>query len=238
MGLFDAIEKGFNSVVSGAGDYFGSADFGSDLLGAAVNFGGQYLASNANDDAADKIAESNAAQVAAIQAGNAAAQGRYDDLLELSRPGTESLREILGRDPYILTPGQEISLDDVRRDAGAALSATGLRGAGRATTEAIKQTSSGFRAASIDTNLSRQDSAAAKLSGLDASVTGASAGLDTNTGATQAAGIASTTDANVGADLANADLRGQAIGDITSFLSNAAKEKGRESRFADARPSQ
>ena len=233
MGLFDTIGNVFDDI----GEFFDGDDSfgidGGDILDVGSRIFGAVSGRRANDEAAERIAAANAEAAESVRQGNAAATARFDELNALARPGTDFLRSIVASDPFTLTPSQQLELEDVRRDAGAALAASGLRGAGRATTAALRGVEADFRGNSIDSNLRRSDAAASQLAGTDLATTGAAAGIDANTGRATGAAILEGETAGAEAGLANETLRGQAIGDISSVIAGAFKEQGRDPRFRE-----
>ena len=237
MGFFSSIGNVF-STVSNLLDGGGV----SDIIAPVVETGLNYLSSqrqiDANQRAADTVAAAEAERAAAIRAGNAAAQERFQSHIDLAAPANQQLRRLISADPSVLTPQQRKLLDDLRRTTKAHLAASGLRGAGRSVTAALRNVEGDFLSNAFDTNARRSDDAARLLSGQGASAVTNSAGIDRDSG--RATGDAITTGAvnQAQADVVNENVRGQAIGDIASILDGILKEQGRGSRFAKKTPSE
>lgn len=205
---------------------------GGVINGAASLFGASKAA-DANVEAANIYAQSADKQAEAIREGNQLAQERYDQLMEIGKPGISHLREVTLTDPYELTPGQKTSLDDIRRQTTNVLNNSGLRGAGRSITAAIKDVENDARGKFIDANIGRRDNAAAGLTGQYGA--GVSGGAQTAINAGNATGNAALAGgtANANANTANAGLWGAAIGDVAGIVASELKSMDRESRYAD-----
>ena len=220
----------FGDVISGIGSFLGSSEGASAVIQTAGALGGAAIAADANRDAAEAVAQAEQERAAAIRDASLRADQRYQEQSERAAPGTERLRGIIAN-PGQLTPEQQRGLEDARRDARASLAASGLRGAGRAVTAALQSVDDNFRSRAIETNIGRADQAARQLSsedfaagraGTDAMYRGAVGGADaTARGAYAGAGAATT----------NAGLRGQALGDVASIVSDEIKTRGRQGRY-------
>lgn len=225
----------------------------SPLTSTLINVGARIWGANEAQDANDQAAQTYAdaadrgleeyrigADLARDQLNLARRQ--YQDMQRTAQPGVQYLQHLTAEDPYLMTPNQQTAIQDASREADASLAASGLRGAGRATTEAIKQVQSDLRANFIDQNQRRSDAAASGLAGPyfsagsgAASTTAAGANIPLRTGA-----VAADTYTDVGANNANATtanglINGQMIGSIGSIFANDVNDRQRESRYAGYR---
>lgn len=141
-----------------------------------------------------------------------------------------------------LTPRQQIGLEDLRRSGLASMSATGMRGAGRAGIGALMDQERRYRAAAVDANdvdtrteMRRArgvaDDATARLASAELQTGGAKANTNILTGnslassyqaggnaAASAAQAAANTNAN--STMSNARLLGGAVGDLGAVYAN------------------
>ena len=207
---------------------------GGDLLGTALQVGGTVvgakLASDANDKAAEQARIAAQRQAEAIAAGNAAAQARFDAVQQQTAPGLSRLHHVVSN-PNTLTPQQQAQLDELRRRTANQLATSSLRGSGRAITQAIKDVEADYMRRALDENARRAHAAAGHLAGPYFNAAGQSAALDTSTGVAQGKAVQASGLTDAGSTLANEQLRGAAMGDVTSLIATTAK--GRESRYAD-----
>lgn len=219
---------------------FADSDFGSTVISGVADIGGDVigakLAGDANRDAAKTVARGYEAQANAIRQGNQLAQDRFNTIIEQGQPATDYLRTVVANDPYTLTPGQQTGRETVLRDARNRLASSGLRGAGRAGVAAINEADRGYYNHSVDRNMSRSDQAANLLSGRGTNAVMAGANADLNTGVRVAGTIPGAADAQAGADVANASLKGAVIGSLGSFIAQDAKDRSRESRYKNWKP--
>ena len=177
---------------------------------AIIDVGTSIYQANTNAHAARQAAAGEAA-------GNAAYQKNLDEIRKETAPARGYLHRIVGADPYRLTPEQQRDYENMQMNARRALTASPLRGSGRATVRAFNEMDQGYRDRLTGDNRTRADNAATGLAriGYGATMDAGAANRDT------AVNIA-----NIGAqsDLANARLAGQALGDITSFISSSNKQ--------------
>lgn len=226
MGFFDTVT-----------DFFSSND---DLFSSALKLGGSafasYQQSKANDDAAKRYERAQQANSQAILQANEDANARYQDQKERTQDAVSFLRNVVDGDPYKLTPSQQEELARRRETASAQLHSSGLRGAGKAVTAAIKSVENDARGRMIDSNIRRSDSAAGGLASqyFNADTNAATSGLRT-------AGLVGNNAVNSAvvrsnADIANASAKGQALGDIASIVATQTKDRdGRKSRYERSR---
>ncbi len=196
------------------GDLFSGWDWGKiaqgfagSVPGAITGYMGANQVANANQRAA-QIAQQNAAANRQV-------------LTQASAPALQYLQTVMATDPYKLTPQQQITLEDSRRQMVSATPA-GLRGSGRFLTAAVNDVNNRGRAGFIDSNIRRADTSAVEqgkiAGGLARSITGE------NTQAAQATGNAIT-----GTATSNA----RTLGDIGSYFANAVKDSNRDNRYRD-----
>jgi hypothetical protein len=191
------------------------------------------MTTQANKNAANKVSQGYQDQAAAIREGNANAEARYDESKALSEPAVQRLKVTVAGNPYLLTDTQKASLDDTSRSTRRTLNSGGLRGAGRAQVAVMRGVETGVKNQFIDENRSSQDDAAARLSGEYFDATGNQAMLDTSSGRATGAAALGSADTKAKSELANVGARGQALGDISAFLTNSEKEEARKSRYGD-----
>ncbi|WP_417790276.1 hypothetical protein [Terasakiella pusilla] len=231
MGWFDSITS---FVVDKATDYFSDGDNLVNLAGNAIEAGVDYYTSSraakANEKAAQTVAQGYNNQAAAIREGSERAQRQFEEIQAHSKPGVTYLREVTNADPYQLTLGQRQDLDAVRRASINSLNQSGLRGSGRAVTEALRKVESDYRGNAINSNLIRSQNAANQLASDYSQASINSANASFNTGSRLGSLGVGAQEAEANADLANEKMKGAAIGSIQSLIKNEVKE-GRKSKY-------
>ena len=83
----------------------------------------------------------------------------------------------------------------------------------------------------LDQNRQRGDQAASELAGPYFNATGQTANLVLKGADAQSGALADAADAKQGKTIANANLAGQTLGDVSSLI--ASEVKGREGRYSD-----
>jgi hypothetical protein len=178
------------------------------LLQVGGQIGGALLSSNANQKAADTVAQANerAAQIftdaqaqgfdrykalidqamGEATAYNERARGVYQGMADQSAPAVAQLRQTAFSNPYTLTPQQQTAREGVVRDANARLAASGLRGAGRAGVATVNKAAQDFDNSAWSSNRSRADAANNTLFGANQNAENNIAATDRQTGATRA----------------------------------------------------
>lgn len=228
-----------SSIVSTATDLFtgGGGGLESNLMNSAVSLGGDVLgasiAGNANQKAANTVAQGYQSQAGAIKAGNDAAQERFDTIIAQGQPATDYLRGIVAGDPYKLTPEQQSGRESTARNARNSLAASGLRGAGRAGVAVINGADGDYYDKAVTSNLSRADQAAQTLSSRSTNAAMTGAQYDANTGVSVAGTIPQGADAQASADVANAAMTGSVMGSLSSFIAGDQKDKSHDSRYKE-----
>lgn len=191
----------------------------SSFLGTAPSIissvvGGQRVA-QANTRAAQLSENSNAAALNELR-------NTREQAVNLGAPGVQYLRNVVSRDPSMLTPAQTQAISDSQREfnRGPALKSYG----GRAYSRMFADMSGRMRAGAVQQNQQRSDSAAGNLSGITRqglSMSPAIAQVQSRAG--DAAGNAMT---------ANASTEADTMGQIASVFANSVKDQNRESRYA------
>lgn len=223
MGFFDSL----NSFVGSNSDAIG---FGMKAVDTGLSLYSGYETKKANEEAARGIVEANNRNAEAVEAANRDAQERFERLAADGQPGVTYLKRLASNDPYQLTPGQEQSLAENRREAVNSLSRSGLRGSGRAVTAALKEVDSDLRNNYVNSNLSRSDQAAGQLAGISTTANRASADYGVDAARYGTGNLASSADVTGGADIANQELGNSGLADINSAVASLVKE-GRKSRY-------
>jgi hypothetical protein len=213
----------FSSILGALGGGGGVLQAGGSILGG-------LLGSSANKKAAKSLRKSEKKKLKLMKQAYADAKKEYADLKDLAQPAVTRLRQVVAA-PNTLTQDQQIELADVRRQAANRIQGSGLRGAGRAVTAAIRDVEGDARRGFLKDNLARADGATSELARPFFNATGQSANLILSQGRDTADSMDRSAEATAGATLANASLRGQTLGDVTSLI--ASEIKGRDSRYAD-----
>lgn len=215
----------FDSFFSG-GNWIPAA-----LLGTAV-VAGAAISSRGNTDAARIAAQSSQMQAAAVQQGNQLAQQRYEEAKAISAPAVARAQQIVNQGTD-LTADQQAQVADARRATTNALQVSPLRGSGRATVAAIRKVEGDLTNQLISQNRARADQATSTLANQYFAANSGAANLDANTGQAVGQAINNAGMTNAGATVANANLRGQALGDIGTIINDAWKESRRSSYGTD-----
>lgn len=205
--------------------------------GAATYYGASQSA-DANATAAGIAQQNRDANVKLLREAAEKANAYITPLLQqgqaIAAPGITRMTAAAAQDPYTLTPQQQIELNDRNLAAKRGIPLA-FRGSGRATTAMINDTVNRGRAAMIDENQRRGDTAASNLASQGMSTvrtavpalanvaTGSASNIAAeNTGAAQAA---------VSAETGTAASNNAALSSIASFFANQAKDDARESRY-------
>lgn len=207
------------------------------IIGGVAALGGAAISTLGNNAAADKASNAtrDAAQIGAdaLREGQRLADERLEKQRRDAEPAVQYLKRVMAQDPGQLTPEQLTARDNMRRDVNARLSASGLRGAGRAGVAAANRADLEFSDNAFTTNQRRADTAATGLAGDYNAATRSLADLDRATASSignissRAVERGGTIDANAG--LANANQWGSAMGMIGSII--ADEKKGRQSNY-------
>jgi len=222
----------WDSVVdfgSDVADWFGNnSDIVAPALMAGATVASSVIGANANNDAAAAAAEAERARTQAIVDGNAAAQKRYEEVQSQTAGGRSRLQGIVAA-PTALTPLQKQQLEDTRRTTANSLQRSGFAGSPRATVAAFRAVEGDAKNKMIATNEGRADAAATTLANMGNAATTRAASLDSATGQAIGAGAANAGYNDANTSIANANLTGRALSDITSII--ATEKKARDSRW-------
>jgi hypothetical protein len=185
------------------------------VLPAAI---GTYMAGQANQRAAQTIADANAAASGQMLAGSQAANKRYADIAERTAPAVSYLQSVMA--DRALTPEQQQRVMDTRRQTGQLLS---NRVGGRSATAIATRAAQDLENNIYDRNRARSDQAAGTLAGQNLAAINASAGNDVNLGS-NLAGMTERAGENVAnAGMATGQLQAQMVGDVMNPRFDAMK---------------
>lgn len=184
-------------------------------LPAALMAGATLYSASAASDANVKAAK---LQADAINRSTALANQRFQQVQQQTAPAVAHQQAVIQQaGAGGLTPVQKIAVDDARAGTIAAMSASGLRGSGKAVTDAVRRVETGTTANFMDQNAGRADRAATSLSSQFFGAANAMGANDVRAGyATGQIGADATT--------ADATLRGRALGDIATIINDASRE--------------
>lgn len=210
-------------------DFLSGGSWVAPLISGAASVTGAVIASNANERASERAAQAAQQQAEEIRRGNTLAQQRFEQNRADAEPGMAYQRQMIGQADQ-LTDAQRAQLDDVRRVTGNQLALSGLRGSGRAAVAAVRRSETDFVNSAMESNRRRADQAAGSLAqqGFRANELAANTDAATGRAIGQGAMQAGLYDAESG--LANAQIRGRAIGDIGTIINDTLKE-GRKSNY-------
>lgn len=177
---------------------------------------GTYMAGQANQRAAQTIANANAAASGQMLAGSQAANKRYTEIAERTAPAVSYLQSVMA--DKSLTPEQQQRVTDTRRLTGQTLS---NRLGGRSATAIATRAAQDLENNIYNTNRARSDQAAGTLAGQNLAAINASAGNDVNLGS-NLAGMTERAGENVAsAGMATGQLQAQMVGDVMNPRSDA-----------------
>lgn len=117
------------------------------------------LFEQARDRGLEALDEGTVRALEALGIGRDEASEIYRGQFAQAQPALAETRRVAGLDPTILTPDQEIALEDSRREAMTAIDNSQLRGAGRAGQAIIADMDRRARADAFNQNLARKDRA-------------------------------------------------------------------------------
>jgi hypothetical protein len=208
------------------------------------------LQAEANARAQAELERRTAEATAAIQQANEVSQEAYRQIQETNAPGGTYLRGVVA-DPGKLTPTQQAQLDELRRSVDNQIRGSQFAGSGRTARSLFRSAETDFANDALEKNKQRAVDAANVMAGrsnaaemagagqtmqvgtnvanLTAGLGNNSANLISNTGKVAGDSAAKSGLYEAQADAANGKLYGQAIGDISSIISN----QSRESRYGD-----
>jgi hypothetical protein len=179
-------------IFSSIGSFVGNnADLISSGIDAATTAYGAYASGQAAESAADRVAAGNRRAAETSRQAAEEARQAYREAAERGigalRGGYEQQRQYIqptiGPAPGELSPSQEITMQDTRDDLREQLSASGLRGSGRATARVYGDTMGRQRARFHDQNLQNYTEGRRALGSTYASQGADEANIETGTGA-------------------------------------------------------
>lgn len=221
-------------------------------IAAGASLLGGVMTNKANSDAADKSSaatirgaelanEGIDKQIAAIKEGNAQAQKTLEQIRIENGPGSTYLRGVVGQTEG-LTEAQQRALDEQRRLAPEYIRRSGFAGSGRTAASILRKVEGDTVSQFLDQNRARRDAAAGTMAGAVNSAAGTVAGIQSSLGkdvgnafasqgSNTGAAVSGAGETQAKADVANAQVTGQTIGDIASLINSE-----RKSRYTDTNP--
>jgi hypothetical protein len=193
---------------------------------------GSYLMGNANEQAANTVANASnqASQLQLAQAQRN--QALLQPTIQASAPATDYLKTVMGTEPSVLTPQQQQYVADTRRTTGQQLQSNlGGRSASAVATDAANR----VQANTVAQNQQRSDQAAQTLQGVNTNALNSSVGIGTNATNNVANNTINTGNTIGQAGLATADAQAQSLGSamspsfldvLNSFNANDRKNAG------------
>lgn len=240
------------SLIAGLGSMFfsSSANDRAAQRAAEAERERARLIAQENERARQELERRTQEATEAIRRANAVSQEAYRQIQDANAPGGTYLRGVVA-DPGKLTPAQAAQLDELRRGVSNQIRGSTFAGSGRTASALFRKAESDFTNEALERNRQRAFDAASVMAGRGNAAEMAAAGLHSNEGS-QIAGLTAnlgTNNANLitstgkaagdaeqraglydaNADIANAKLYGQALGDISSAIAN----QQRESRYSD-----
>lgn len=221
-------------------DSLDNIDWGGMVTRAVPAVVGSLISSNANQRAAETVANATNSYAALQRQAQADAQARLDAVAKQGAPAVSYLQNVVARPPGELTPQQQNYVSDVRRQTGNQLSS---RLGGRSATAIATKSASDIYGNTVAANQARSDNAAGTLAGrnMQASMTSAQVPMTT----AQNVGAANVNAANtIGqGQVATGAQQAQTLGDIvtpksdilnalSSFIANDRKSSYQRPAFA------
>jgi len=210
-------------------------------LGAALQavtaIGGSLISSSANKKAANVAAQATNTRTDAIREGNRVSQQQFEDIKKTAKPGVDYLRSVVTSDPRLLMTGQQERLNDARRQTIGSLSASGLRGAGRTTTAAVRDVERRFGADAYESNRNRLDRSAGQLSQPYFSASTTQANQSAQTGRDVANSENGLGAIKAESATATGENAASTLGALSSIIADEQKAKGRDSKYSNGEKS-
>jgi hypothetical protein len=201
--------------MAGWADALGSIDWG-DVAKKAIPAGiGTYISGQANQKAAQTLADSSDRASQQLIAGNQAGQARLAGVADRTAPAVDYLRTVMA-DGANLTPGQNQRVMDTRRETGRLMS---NRVGGRSATAIASRAAMDLENSIYGANRARADQAAGTLAGQNISAVNAAAGQDINLGSNLARVTSGTGENIANAGLATAKTQAEMVGEAFSPMS-------------------
>lgn len=196
-------------------DFLSGIDWGDVAKKAIPAAIGTYISGNANQKAAQTLADSSNRASQQIVAGNQAGQARLAEVADRTAPAVQYLRTVMA-DGANLTPGQNQRVMDTRRQTGDMLS---TKVGGRSATAIASRAAMDMENSIYGANRARADQAAGTMAGQNLSAINAAAGQDINLGSNLARITSGAGQDVANAGLATAKTQAEMVGEAFSPMS-------------------
>lgn len=214
----------FSGIAQAVG---GNSTLGSLISGAAI-IGGAYLTSTANTNAARAYQSAQTDAANRITSAANTANARNQEILNQSKGGLAALNTLASSNPKQLTSEQAARVNEIREGQNNFIAATGLKGAGRAATDAIRSREDSTVNSYIAANQRSKENAANRLAGIAAGTTQNMNATDVRAATAGSNAMTSGVAAAAQSDIANAESYGSALGALGSIINQDLK---RDSRY-------
>lgn len=199
----------------GWADFLSDIDWGDVAKKAVPAAIGTYISGQANQKAAQTLADSSNRASQQIIAGNQAGQARLAEVADRTAPAVQYLRSVMA-DGANLTPGQNQRVMDTRRQTGDMLS---TKVGGRSATAIASRAAMDLENSIYGANRARADQAAGTMAGQNVAAINAGANQDFQVGSNLAR-ITSDAGQNVAnAGLSTAKTQAEMVGEAFSPMS-------------------
>ncbi len=201
--------------MAGWADFLGGIDWGDVAKKAIPAAIGTYISGNANQKAAQTLADSSNRASQQMVAGNQAGQARLAEVADRTAPAVQYLRSVMA-DGANLTPGQQQRVMDTRRQTGDMLS---TKVGGRSASAIASRAAMDMENSIYGANRARADQAAGTMAGQNLSAINAAAGQDINLGSNLARITSGAGQDVANAGLATAKTQAEMVGEAFSPMS-------------------
>lgn len=210
--------------------FFSSGNWIAPTLLAGATILSASTAAKANERAAQIAAQGTQAQAAAIDRSTSLARQQFQEVKDQTAPAVSYQQQVMATQPGVLQPWQQNAVEDARRQTLNALSVSGLRGSGQATVAAVRKVEDGVTGGFMRDNQKRSDTAASTLANQYFGAAGNQARVDQTGGIYQAQVAGQGANVAAGQELADAELRGKALGDLGTIVNDTWKS-GRRGEY-------
>lgn len=204
-------------------------DFVTPLIPVAATLYGLNQTTKASNKAADTMAAAQEHGTDAQLEGLKMAKQELAVNRTAASPGLLATQEIINRGAT-LNPAQLQAVEDSRQTSLNALKGSSLRGSARATSAIVADTDKRVRDNLMQQNQTRADTAATGLSSQYFGAGNNMANNSTAAGGVISQGLVNTGDINAANTIGQANLRGQAIGDIGATIADTIKDNVQKER--------
>ena len=198
-------------------------DFLPKVIEAGATVYGAVKASDASNKAASQATQASQKSSDVELENLRIAQENLQRNQNAASPGLLALQEQVNRGAT-LTPDQEIAVEDSRRQSINNLRGGGLRGSARATSAVISDTDNRVRSRFMEQNQNQSDNASRSLSGQYFNAGNAMSNNQANQGQVASRGLTDRGNIQASNTLGQAELRGNAIGDVGAIISDQIKQ--------------